>query len=278
MSETPAQLYLDLMKKTLTFSLWEDPGMPIETFCYKKRGINKIFAMSISRLARKMGDYQIIKRPQYGQEERKSGKIWPRYGETMIGLQRLDNIQFCIEQVIKNKIEGDLIETGVWRGGAVIFMQAVLSVYGETNRKVFVADSFAGLPKPDENQYPADKGDQHHIEEFLAVSEDEVKINFQKYNLLNENIVFLKGWFKDTLPDAPINRLAVLRIDGDMYESTMDALSCLYKKLSPGGFCIIDDYSLLGCKQATEDYRRMHAINDPIQPIDWTGIFWQKTA
>jgi hypothetical protein len=108
----------------------------------------------------------------------------------MIGLKRLDNIQFCIENIIKNNIEGDLIETGVWRGGATIFMRAVLAAYDITDRRVFVADSFEGLPKPNENKYPADKSDLHHTKEFLAVSIDDVKANFEKYGLLDDRVVF----------------------------------------------------------------------------------------
>ncbi len=82
--------------------------------------------------------------------EKLEGRIWPRYAETMIGLKRLDNIQFCIESVLSNNIQGDLIEVGVWRGGASIFMKAVLAANRAIDRRVFVADSFEGLPKPDE--------------------------------------------------------------------------------------------------------------------------------
>jgi hypothetical protein len=86
----------------------------------------------------------------------------------------------------------------------------------------------------------------------------------------------LKGWFSDTLPKAPIERLAILRLDGDMYGSTMDALNALYSKLSPGGYCIIDDFHLDGCRKAVEDFRRDHSITAPIQEIDWAGRFWRK--
>jgi predicted O-methyltransferase YrrM len=77
---------------------------------------------------------------------------------------------------------------------------------------------------------------------FLAVSREDVERNFAKYGLLDDRVVFLQGWFKDTLPSAPIGKIALLRLDGDMYESTMDALQNLYPKLSPGGYCIIDDF------------------------------------
>lgn len=200
----------------------------------------------------------------------------PGYADTMIGLKRLDNLQYCIETVLREGVEGDLIETGVWRGGACIFMRAVLAAYGITDRKVFVADSFEGLPKPDERKYPADKGDTHYIHTFLAVSKEVVENNFKKYGLLDDQVVFLKGWFKDTLPNAPIEKLSILRLDGDMYGSTMESLEYLYPKLSKGGFCIIDDYALRGCQMAVNDYRVKHRINSEMKEIDWTGRYWRK--
>jgi hypothetical protein len=195
----------------------------------------------------------------------------------MIGLKRLDNLQNCIETVIRENVTGDLIETGVWRGGACILMRGVLAAYGDNGRKVFVADSFEGLPKADEEKYPADKGDNHYLfSPVLAVSREEVENNFKRYNLLDEQVVFLQGWFKDTLPSAPIQKIAVMRLDGDMYESTMDALVTLYPKLSLGGYCIIDDYALKGCKKAVDDYRERLKIKAELKEIDWTGRYWRK--
>jgi hypothetical protein len=110
----------------------------------------------------------------------------------------------------------------------------------------------------------------------LAVSQEDVAENFRKYDLLDDQVVFLKGWFKDSLPEAPIESLAVMRLDGDMYESTMDALTSLYPKLSAGGFCIIDDYALPGCKKAVDDYRRDNDISSALQTIDWSSCFWEK--
>jgi O-methyltransferase len=195
----------------------------------------------------------------------------------MVGMKRLDNIEFCFRQIVKDNIPGDFIETGVWRGGSVIFMKALLKNAGISDRTVWVADSFDGLPEPDESKYPADKGDGHHTERELAITQEQVKKNFEKYNLLDENVKFLKGWFKDTLPTAPINSLALLRLDGDMYESTMDGLTNLYPKLSKGGFLIVDDWGAVpGCQLAVKDYRAMHGITEEIKTIDWTGVYWRK--
>jgi O-methyltransferase len=116
-----------------------------------------------------------------------------------------------------------------------------------------------------------------HTFACLAVSLAEVKRNFTRYGLLDDQVCFLEGWFKDTFPTAPINQIAVLRLDGDMYESTTDALVHLYDKVSPGGYVIIDDYGCIGnCKAAVDDFRRSRRITDPIQQIDWSGIFWRR--
>jgi len=197
----------------------------------------------------------------------------------MIGQKRIENLRFCVETALQEGVPGDLIETGVWRGGATIFMRGILKAYGIRDRKVWVADSFAGLPPPDPAQYPADAGDPHHSIAVLAISLEEVQENFRNYGLLDDQVRFLKGWFKDTLPTAPIQRLAVVRLDGDMYESTMDGLKNLYPKLSPGGFLIIDDYNAVpGCKQAVTDYRQGNGIQAAIQTIDTTGVFWKKAS
>jgi hypothetical protein len=207
------------------------------------------------------------------------GPYWPPTGYTMIGQKRLDNLQMCVERVLRERIPGDLVETGVWQGGATILMRALLAAYGDTGRRVWVADSFAGLPEPDHNQYPADKDDIHHkFNDVLAVSVEKVQANFTRFGLLDDQVVFLKGWFHDTLPTAPIERLAVLRLDGDMYESTMDALVNLYPKLSVGGYAIIDDYGQVpSCKQAVEDYRLLCGIREEMIEIDWTGVYWRRT-
>jgi len=197
----------------------------------------------------------------------------------MIGLQRLNNLQWCIENVIASNVPGDMIETGVWRGGATILMRAVLRVYGVTDRMVWVADSFEGLPHPDATKYPQDAGDVHHTFEQLVVSLETVKANFDRYGLLDSQVRFLKGWFKDTLHAAPISTLAVIRLDGDMYESTTDAITSLYPKLLPGGYIIVDDYGAVpACKKAIHDYRDAHGITEPIHEIDWTGVYWKRES
>ena len=222
-------------------------------------------------------DYTICEINSTSEEKRLNGMDRPLYADTMIGMKRLNNIEYCIKEIVKNNIEGDFAELGVWRGGAAILMRALLKEINEKYRKVWVVDSFEGLPEPNANKYPADKGDKHFMFDDLKVSIEEVKHNFNKYGLLDEHVKFLKGWFKDTLPTAPISKLALLRLDGDMYESTMDGLVNLYPKLSVGGYVIVDDWGAIpACKQAVLDYRKQHNITEEIKEIDWTGVYWKR--
>ncbi len=195
----------------------------------------------------------------------------------MIGRKRLDHLQACVETVLREEVPGDLIETGVWRGGSVILMRGVLAAHADPERRVWVADLFRGLPPPN-GKWQIDARSKLHEVDLLAVSRAEVERNFQAYGLLDDRVRFLEGWFEDTLPGAPIEQLAVLRLDGDMYRSTISVLEALYDRVSPGGFIIVDDYALPPCKAAITDFRVARNITTPIEAIDWTGVFWRKQA
>jgi O-methyltransferase len=220
---------------------------------------------------------EVVTRHRFDPALRMEGRDWPSDAETMIGIKRLENVRACVTDVLERGVPGDLLEAGVWRGGTAIFMRAILKAHGDTTRTVWAADSFQGLPKPDAQRYPADANDQHWQFARLVITLDDVKENFRKYGLLDDQVRFLVGWFKDTLPGAPIERLAVLRLDGDMYESTMDTLNALYPRLSPGGYVIVDDYgALANCRAAVDDYRARHGIAEEIRTVDWSGIYWQR--
>jgi hypothetical protein len=200
------------------------------------------------------------------------------FAHSMVGRKRLDNIESCLAIINKDKVPGDLAETGAWRGGASIFMKGCLAAWDMGDRTLWVADSFEGLPVP---SLPEDAGYDFSVTKvpILAVSLEEVQENFRRYDLLDDNVKFLKGWFKDTLHVAPIRELAMLRLDGDLYESTMDSLNALYQKVSPGGFIIVDDFNdFEPCRRAVLEFRDKHGINDPIETIDWTGAFWRKSG
>jgi O-methyltransferase len=268
-------LYLDLMKKALTHSLWTEGTRSVDPSQMPRSA--KRFAVTLLTGFLKKFRLGIVRQISSNPKLRALGEDWPEYAHTMIGMKRLNNIQECVETVIRENVPGDLIETGVWRGGAVIFMRAVLKAYGVEDRNVWAADSFCGLPRPDSDKYPADRDDICYQREFTAVSLEEVKANFEAYNLLDGQVRFLPGWFKDTLPDAPIERLALLRLDGDMYQSTLEGLTYLYPKLSEGGFVIVDDYAASPCRQAVEDFRNKNGITDPVVSIDNWSVYWRRS-
>jgi O-methyltransferase len=260
-------LYLDLLRRNLTrYGMHE--RMPAEWPLRRRLLVKAVNTLSSIRNGTSAFD----------QRRRELGLDWPAEAETMIGMQRLTSLQHCVETVLADDIPGDLIECGVWRGGACILMRAVLAAYADETRSVWLADSFEGVPRPDPAKYKADKGIRlDRFADILGVSEAEVRANFERYGLLDDRVRFLPGWFKDTLHDAPIDRIAVLRLDGDLYESTIQALDALYPRLSPGGFCVIDDYlAVKACEQAVTDYRAKHGIFAEIVDIDGSGVLWRK--
>lgn len=208
--------------------------------------------------------------------KRESGYDIPVQAHTMIGMKRVNNIHELIKNIIENDTPGDLVETGVWRGGATILMRGILKAYNITDRKVWVCDSFQGLPPPNTDKYPADKGLNWYLDPQFSISLDTVQANFSRYGLLDNQVIFLEGFFRDTLPTAPIDNISLLRLDGDLYESTMDSLINLYPKLSVGGFVIIDDMCIPACVKAVNDFRRDNSIASPLIRIDQTGYYWQK--
>lgn len=238
------EMYLELLKRMVLNTIYKDDNM---------------------------GPFAALK---YSEEQRHQGHSWPSKAHTMIGRLRLDNIHDALDYARTHNIPGDFIETGVWRGGASIFVRGYYKVHNEA-RTAWLADSFEGLPPPSA-QYPVDNNSAFHAFEELKVSLEEVQDNFKAYGLLDDGVQFLKGWFKDTLHKAPIEKLSVLRLDGDMYESTIQTLDALYDKVSPGGWVIVDDYWIHNCKAAVDDFRAAHGIDCGIASIDWTGIYWIK--
>ena len=238
--------YLDLMRDSLIGRLNEDPPLP---------------ASKVER---------------YYDSVREKGWDWPSNAPSMIGALRMENVRSECERVLNENVPGDFMETGVWRGGACIMMRAVLRAYGIGDRKVFAADSFAGFPAPSKESGADATFPLIGVDEFVVPLE-QVKAAFARYGLLDEQVVFLEGFFKDTLPTAPVERLAVLRLDGDMYESTRDGLVNMYPKLSAGGTLIADDYFLFESQRlAVDEYREAWGIADPIVQIDDFGGYWIK--
>lgn len=246
------EIYLDLLKNTLIDNMYG------KKYCTLNDG-------SISGEA--------------SQKQIEQGSIWPDRAQTMLGSLRMDNLRYCVEYCIDNNIPGDFLEAGVWRGGAIIWMAGILKANNVTDRKIYGADSFEGLPLPDP-RYPKDRKDKHHSFTFLSISPQEVRENFRKYNLLDKNIIFIEGFFEESLKNIDTKQLAILRLDGDMYGSAYQTLDLLYDKVSPGGFIINDDHparkSSLGAKTAVIDFRGERNIMSEMIRIDDNSIFWQK--
>jgi len=294
MSASPdlASRYLELLKKSLVNDLYiENEARLLHTFaCLANKipldlrmylGLNRDQREIIRFLsdAKQMGSTAVVQvRNADGSLSKVSDlRNITELSHTMIGRLRMDNLHFCMESVLRDNIPGDFIETGVWRGGATIFMRGVLAAHHITDRTVWVADSFQGVPPPtlaEEEGLDLSKS----VLPVLAVSLERVRELFSRYGLLDDQVQFLKGWFKDTLPTAPIEKLAVLRLDGDLYESTMDALNPLYDKVSPGGYIIVDDYEACPpCKKAIEEFRSRRGIGDELKKVDEQCVYWRKS-
>jgi O-methyltransferase len=206
---------------------------------------------------------------------RLEGSDWPDDAVTMIGLKRMNNLHQMLDHVRINNIEGNLMETGVWKGGATIFMKLYCDIY-KIDKKVFVCDSFAGLPKPS-GKFKQDDGDTHYMIPQLSISLEQVQNNFNIFKCLDEKVIFIKGFFGETLPNNElVDKLAILRMDGDMYESTYDVFYSCYDKLVDNGVCIIDDFCLPGARECTHDFRESRNIHDTLVTIDNCGVYWIK--
>jgi hypothetical protein len=266
--EDPRDLYLDLVKRCVLNIPYVDAELnPIQPHGQLRAAVLRtFFARGIQLAHARRGDY----------ERRLAGHDYSDVAHSMVSMKRLDNVQRCIETILREGVDGDLIETGVMRGGTVILMRAVLKAYGVTDRVVWAADSFEGLPAPNPEKYPADRGAAWHLRPLTEVDERSVGRNFERYGLLDHQVRFLRGWFRDTLHKAPLEKLALLRLDGDLYESTTDALVPLYPKLSSGGFVIVDDYNLPACREAINDFRAREKIAEEIVPVDDAAVFWRK--
>ncbi|MBB3053124.1 hypothetical protein FHS23_004167 [Prauserella isguenensis] len=238
--------YLDLLERVLTNEIYRDPPA---------------------------GPHYLVGR-EYDQRLRETGKDWPSVAHTMAGSRCLRQVRSAVEHILGNGIPGDLVEAGVWRGGVCIFMRALLEVYGDPARRVWVADSFHGMPES------GAAGDSelalHEFNDVLAVSQETVEENFRSYGLLDDRVAFLSGWFEDTLPAAPIDRIALLRMDADLRSSTTSILTNLYDKVSLGGIIVVDDYSLPMCSDAVREFRDQRDITDPIHSIDDDAVWWRK--
>jgi O-methyltransferase len=210
---------------------------------------------------------------------RVSGRDWPLNALTMAGLMRLDDLQLCVESVVGDDIEGDLIEAGTWRGGASILMRATLDSLGADERTVWLADSFEGFPEADPDAFPEDAdGDDLSGLSFLAAPLEQVRGHFGRFGF-ERGVRFVPGFFSETMPSLRGGRWSVVRIDGDTYESTWLTLESLYPGLSTGGYLIIDDYQFVAeCRRAVDQFRLEREIAEPLEPVDWSCVRWRRES
>lgn len=198
-----------------------------------------------------------------------NGLHWAGY--TMVGLRRLDNLEYCINQIHKDNIPGAIVEAGVWKGGACIFANGVLQQLNDT-RNIYVCDAFEGLFPPPTNEM--DEWTVKNDFSPLSISLSKVQENFRKFSLLTPNIHFLEGWFSETLPTIK-EPVAILRVDGDTYQSTMDTL-ILEPQIPSGGFIIMDDWAIESSRKAFLDYFKGKITEEDTIPVDSLSRYWRK--
>lgn len=201
-----------------------------------------------------------------------------RFSHTMVGMARLDNLEYCARKVFADGVPGDFLEAGVCQGGAAIFLRGLQVAFGEADRRVWLADSFQGLPLPTHEIDRAWDLDWSEARQpWLACDLPAVQDNFRTYDLLDDGVRWLPGWFSETLPSAPVERIAILRADADLYQSTREVLESLYDRVSPGGFVVIDDYGGVdACRLAVDSFREERGVTEPLRRIDWTGVYWRR--
>ncbi len=197
------------------------------------------------------------------------------FAHTMIGCQRLDKLRDCIETILEEDIPGDLLQAGCWRGGSAVFMRGVLAASGCSGRKLWVADSFQGLPESAESPdsgYEMDKS----VLPVLSVSLEEVRELFRRYELLDDQVRFIEGWFGESLAKQPPAPLALLHIDADLYLSTRDVLENCHDRVSSGGFVIVDDYGILPpCREAVDEFLAQAGLGVQLQTVGKHAVCWR---
>jgi cephalosporin hydroxylase len=183
---------------------------------------------------------------------------------TDMGRIRLESLERCLDTIRTNSVEGDFVECGTGRGGGAIFMRGYAEAHGLNDQQIWVADTF--------------RVSQLGAAGLLDLSADlnVVRDGFQRFDLLDDRTHFLQGPYRETLPGAPIEEVALLRIGGGLLESTLEVLDALYGKVAPGGIVVIDDYTPPACRRAVDDFRAEHGLEQPVERIDWSGIYWQK--
>ena len=207
---------------------------------------------------------------------------------TQVGVRGLIATMMACRHVIKRKLEGDFVECGVWRGGCSILAANMFKLHG-VSKKIYLFDTFEGMTPPTEYDFKEISGlsalgkftdnqrDGFNQWNYSAI--DEVKENFRKADLLSDNIIFIKGDVSETLGNKENlpEKISLLRLDTDFYESTKSELEVLYPLLTIGGNLIIDDYGVwAGPRKATDEYFALHNNSPSFHFIDFGGRIGTK--
>jgi|SRR5215469_2997713 len=205
---------------------------------------------------------------------------------SLVGASGLEATFDAASDLVSKNIPGDFVECGVARGGCAALL-ATVAARDFVARRVWLFDSFEGLPSPTSHDFSGDrKSTGKHIRPLVRGSclgtKDEVEwLLFSKFAFERNSIVLVQGWFQDTLPvyRPGLGRIALLRIDGDWYESTSCCLENLYDNVSPGGWVIVDDYGVcFGCKKAVQEFFEKRKIRPALIPDTRGGIRFLKTS
>jgi hypothetical protein len=175
-------------------------------------------------------------------------------GSSMLSRERMSNLRDQIDYIITNNIQGCFVETGVAKGGSIIFMKKYLDQLHQ-QRTIHACDSFEGMPPASQEDvdHTGDHADNQDLS-YVNISLDIFLKNLDSFNITQKDIVIHKGWFNATLKDIH-EPIALLRMDSDWYDSTMTTFELLYDQVTPGGVILIDDYGWWqGCKKAVHDF------------------------
>ncbi len=183
---------------------------------------------------------------------------------TMTSMERQFALFNSVEYIVNNKIRGDIVECGVWKGGSVMLILETLKLLGVSDRQVFLYDTFSGMSRPSDkdvryNEVVAQEKWQStqngDINEWCYASLEEVSSNILKVGYPEKNLHYIVGRVEDTLPKSIPNKIALLRLDTDWYESTLHEMNHLYPRLRKGGVLLIDDYGCWkGARTAVDEY------------------------
>ena len=268
-----ARLYLDLLKGALLDEHYLENELRIEHLLERIGAGESLNPKKFGDPARYMPDeLRSLQKARYagehpGEQPETNGRR-NALAYTGIGRVRLDHLEGCLDTIREEAVEGDLVECGTGRGGSAIFMRGYLQAYSLWDPRLWVAGRFGGGSLPDDDDdTPTFPRDLNTVREA-----------FSRFGLLDSRVAFLQGPLTRTLAEAPIGRVALLRVDGHDPEEVRVALDALYDKIALGGFVVVDDYGAEGCQAVVDQFRSERGVVDPLERINWSGAWWRKTT